>query len=175
MTIDKLFRKTQLYLNTFCKALPDRSVGSEGNREATSLFEKELSLLGWETELAEFDAIDWEGNGAILKTEDRSFNVFVSPFSLDFKGEASLVSASTIHEIETAGAGNRILLLHGNIAREQLMPKNFVFYNPDEHRKIISALEQTAPAAIISATEYDFSLYGMGEFRGVRKNARTIT
>jgi hypothetical protein len=33
----------------------------------------------------------------------------------------------------------------------------------------------TAVNVCITLGEYDFSLYGMGEFRGVRKNARTIT
>jgi len=32
-----------------------------------------------------------------------------------------------------------VLLLRGEIAKEQLMPKNFTFYNPDEHKRIIRA------------------------------------
>jgi len=32
------------------------------------------------------------------------------------------------------------------------MPKNFPFYNPEEHQKIISLLEQKNPSAIITAT-----------------------
>lgn len=47
---------------------------------------------------------------------------------------------------------DKILLLHGEIAKEQLMPKNFVFYNPEEHQRIYRLLEEKHPAAIISAT-----------------------
>jgi aminopeptidase YwaD len=32
------------------------------------------------------------------------------------------------------------------------MPKNFVFYNPEHHQKIVTLLEERAPAAIITAT-----------------------
>ena len=41
----------------------------------------------------------------------------------------------------------------GDICAEQLMPKNFVFYNPDHHKRIYAFLEEKMPAAIITATE----------------------
>ena len=40
------------------------------------------------------------------------------------------------------------------------MPKNFVFYNPEEHQRIISLLEQGQPAAIVCATGRNSSLAG---------------
>jgi aminopeptidase YwaD len=45
-----------------------------------------------------------------------------------------------------------ILLLHGPICSEQLMPKNFVFYNPEHHQEVVHLLEKRNPAAIITAT-----------------------
>jgi aminopeptidase YwaD len=50
--------------------------------------------------------------------------------------------------------------LYGKIAKEQLMPKNFVFYNPEEHQQIISSLENSKVKAIISATGRNPSLAG---------------
>jgi aminopeptidase YwaD len=155
-----LLQKSQHYLETMCNTIKERCVGSNGNREATSFFEKELSALGWRTELAEFDAIDWEDNGALLKSDQGNFELLVSPYSLPFSGEAELVSASTIEELEKTNAKNRILFLHGDIAREQLMPKNFVFYNPEEHQRIIKALENSGAKAIISATGRNAALAG---------------
>jgi aminopeptidase YwaD len=52
------------------------------------------------------------------------------------------------------------MLLHGEIAREQLMPKNFVFYNPEEHQRIISLLERGEPKAVLCATGRNASLAG---------------
>ncbi len=54
----------------------------------------------------------------------------------------------------------KVLFLHGEIAKEQLMPKNFVFYNPEEHQQIISLLEQGRPSAIVCATGRNAALAG---------------
>jgi len=153
-------QKSQHYLEKMCNTIKERSVGSNGNREATSFFEKELSILGWHTEMSEFDAIDWEDNGALLKSDKGNFELLVSPYSLPFRGEAELVSASTIEELEKTDTKNKIVFLHGDLAKEQLMPKNFVFYNPEEHQRIIKALENSGAKAIISATGRNAALAG---------------
>ncbi len=44
------------------------------------------------------------------------------------------------------------MLVRGELAREQLMPKNFPFYQPEEHQRIIHLLEAQKPLAIIAAT-----------------------
>jgi len=46
------------------------------------------------------------------------------------------------------------------ICSEQLMPKNFIFYNPDHHKKIYALLEEKQPAAIITATAKKPELVG---------------
>jgi aminopeptidase YwaD len=65
------------------------------------------------------------------------------------------------------------LLMRRTICSEQLMPKNFVFYNPEHHQKIIALLESRKPAGIITATErrpeqvgalYPFPLIVDGDF-----------
>ena len=155
-----LYEKSMSYLDTLCNEIGERCVGSDGNRKATDFFRKVLSSLGWRTESTAFDAIDWEEDGATLTCEGDSYNVLVSPYSNGFRGEAELVSASTLRELENIKAGNRIVLLHGTIAREQLMPKNFVFYNPAEHQKIIGALEKSGAEAIICATGRNAALAG---------------
>jgi len=48
---------------------------------------------------------------AILKTGEREFNVLVSPYSPGFKGEAELISTSTIGELEEINAVGKIILL----------------------------------------------------------------
>jgi len=157
---DKLYKKCVLDLKTLCEEIPERSVGSEGNRRATSYFEKELSSSGWQTEISELDVMDWEDGGAALQVADQSFNVLASPYSPGCSVQAPLVSVSCLEELERKDLSGKILLLHNEIAKEQLMPKNFVFYNPEEHQKIIALLEQMQPAAIISATSRNAALAG---------------
>jgi aminopeptidase YwaD len=160
MEKDKLYQKCVSYVKMLCEEIPERSVGCEGNRRASSFFEKELSSLDWQTEISELDVMDWEDGGATLQVADQSYNVLVSPYSLGCSVQAPLISASCLDEIQRQEITGNILLLYGDIAKEQLMPKNFVFYNPEEHQNIIALLEQKQPAAIISATGRNAALAG---------------
>ncbi len=160
MMNEDLYSGSLRYLDHFCNTIGERCVGSDGNRQATCYFASELSRLGWDTETAGFDAIDWEDGGAYLSCDGEDFLVFTGPYSLAFKGKATLVAAGSLEELEKTDFAGKILLLYGEIAKEQLMPKNFVFYNPPEHRQIISLLEQGKPAAIISATGRNAALAG---------------
>lgn len=127
---------------------------------ATRFFEKEISSFGWHTERQEFEAIDWEDGGATLHADGSSFQVFPSPYSLGCEVEAPLAGASGVEELARLEMSGRILFIHGEIAKEQLMPKNFAFYNPEEHQQIISTLEKGGPEAIISATGRNAALAG---------------
>lgn len=158
--IEKYFTKSLSYLNILCKEISDRSVGSEGNRAATRFFKDEVSSLGWDTEISELDVIDWENSGANLQIENSFYNVFASPYSLSCQAKALLTGASCIEELERQDVRGTILLLHNGIAKEQLMPKNFTFYNPPEHQRIIALLEAKQPVAIITATGRNASLAG---------------
>ena len=152
--------KASSYLNILCKEIAERSVGTEGNRMATTFFETTISSFGWETEKQQFDAMDWEDGGATLRANDQTFKVLVSPYSNGIKTNAELVAASSISELEKIHAKGKIILLHGEIAREQLMPINFVFYNPERHQRIISLLENSGVSAIITATGRNAALAG---------------
>jgi aminopeptidase YwaD len=152
--------KSSKYLQTLCVQIADRSVGSEGNRAATQYYENIASSLGWKTESQEFDAMDWIDGGASLTCEADRFRVFVSPYSLGCNTEGQLISLSSIDELETTDICGKIVLIHGELAKEQLMPKNFIFYNPQEHQHIISLLEKGEPQALICATGRNASLAG---------------
>jgi aminopeptidase YwaD len=160
MNTENLISTAGRYLNIFCVEINERSVGTDGNRKATAFFEKEISSFGWATELQEFEAMDWEEGGATLLAGSKSFNVLVSPYSAGTKATAVLTAASTFSELESLDTKDKIIFLHGEIAREQLMPKNFVFYNPEHHKKTISLLENCGATAIIAATDRNASLAG---------------
>jgi aminopeptidase YwaD len=150
----------QAILVKLCQEIPERCVGSKGNRMATRYFEEEAAASGWEIKREEFEAMDWEDGGAHLTVEDQSFDVFASPYSLGCEVQAELISASTLEDLEHKEFTGRVMLLHGEIAKEQLMPKNFVFYNPEEHQRIISLLEAGRPIALLCATGHNASLAG---------------
>lgn len=150
----------QKYLKFLCEELPQRPVGSEGNRLATSFFGNTVKAFGWDLEETEFSALDWQEEGAELQVEGVNYQVYPSPYAQGCDLRGRLAAAGTLEELETCQGKGNILLIHGELAREQLMPKNFVFYNPEEHQRIISLLEEIHPAAILSATSRNAALAG---------------
>jgi len=147
-------------LRKLCADIPERCVGSDGNRQATRFFAQEIASFGWEVQTRQFEAMDWENGGANLRVDETDFDVLVSPYSLGCNVEAQLVSAASVDELVALDAEGKILFLHGDIAKEQLMPKNFVFFNPEEHQRIVALLEKGKPAAIVCATGRNPALSG---------------
>jgi len=160
MPTTNMLENAERYLHRLCLEISNRRVGSAGNREATAFFSDITSAHGFKTEFQEFSCIDWIEKGARLITGDDEFEVFVSPYSLSADVRAPLIQATTIEELETVQAAGKILLLRGELAKEQLMPKAFPFYNPDHHQHIVSTLERISPLAIITATTRNPELAG---------------
>ncbi|MBT8349965.1 MAG: M28 family peptidase, partial [Deltaproteobacteria bacterium] len=114
----------------------------------------------WAVEETLLNVMDWKTNGAKLLCGQNSYEVFSSPYSLGCSTTGELVSISTLDELENEEISGKILLLHGEIAREQIMPKYFVFYNPEKHQRVISILEKSGVKAIICATGHNPALAG---------------
>ena len=135
-------------------------MGSEGNRAATGFFAGVAGAHGFRVEAPEFRCIDWVDGGANLASGSESFEVLASPYSLGVRVDAPLTVISKVEELEASELANTVLLLRGEIAREQLMPVNFPFYNPEEHQRIISLLRAGNPLAIVAATSRNPELAG---------------
>ncbi len=173
--MDELYltNKLESYLDYLCNQVSNRHVGSEGNHQATKYFEKVISSFGFKTSSPPFDCIDWEFGAVLLEVGGKKWNAHVSPYSLPCDIEAELVPVSNIDELENGDITSKIVLLHGDIAREQILPKNYVFYNPEEHQIIHRILEEKQPAALICATGknpqlagsmYPFPMFEDGDF-----------
>jgi len=173
MKPDDYAAKAESYLKALCSVKPNRRTGSAGNREATAFLASALRSYGYEIDATPFECLDYDRGPARMERAGDSFEAYVSPYSLGCDVSAELVVASTMEELERAGCGGKLLLLRGAICSEQLMPKNFVFYNPEHHQKIIALLEWQKPVGIVTATErkpeqvgalYPFPLIVDGDF-----------
>jgi aminopeptidase YwaD len=152
--------KCEDYLNRLCREIQQRPVGSTGNQQANAFFQEIVEKFGWKVESTPFKALDWRSDGAELQIGPEYFQVYPSPYSTGCSLNAELVAAGTLTELENCFASGKLLLLHDELAREQLMPKNFVFYNPEEHQRIITLLEEKEPGAILAATSRNAALAG---------------
>jgi aminopeptidase YwaD len=156
----EMISQAQEFLSRLCVEIPSRRVGSEGNRAATTAFAEVARAHGFEVETPEFDCIDWSEEGADLTAGGATFEVYPSPYSLGVRAEAPLAVVSTIEELKSAETANGILLVRGALTREQLMPVNFPFYNPEEHQRILALLRAKRPLAIVAATSRNPELAG---------------
>jgi aminopeptidase YwaD len=161
-------------LHKLCVEIPERPVGSAGNLNATEYFRNVISDWGWEIKSVEFPAVDWEPGTAFLRTMDGiETRLQVSPYSRGTNISARLESAASLEELHQKDITGNVVLLHGQIAREQIMPKNFIFYNPDHHRELITLLEKSNPAGLITASSknsasagglYPYPMFEDGDF-----------
>lgn len=144
------------FLKRMTVDIDDRSVASDGNRAATAYFEAQLAHHGWITRAQWFGAMDWSGNKAALTSGDgRTFQVFPSPYAPGVEASGRLMALSTLEDLDRADASGALLLLHGDVAREPLMPKNFPFFTVEHHQRIIAGLEASGATAIMTATAAD--------------------
>lgn len=173
MVKESLLKKAEEHMHYLCSVLPDRRVGGEGNRLATTYLKEKIEGSGWITEETILRVTDWSTRGARLDCGPLSFEVLSSPYSNGCSVRGELVTVENYDDLQTKDISGKIVLLYGMIAKEQIMPKNFVFYNPEEHRQIIAALEEKRPAALICATGrdpacaggvYPFPLFEDGDF-----------
>jgi len=159
MTRD-LAGEAQRHLQRLCVEIATRTVGSAGNRAATDYVAAQLGRHGFAIEQQEFSCMHWTQSGARLTVAGEDVAVHASPYTLGGRVSAPLVVVETIDALESADVTGSIVLLRGEIAREQLFPKNFPFVSMDEHKRIIAALESKQPRAIVAATSRNPQLAG---------------
>ncbi len=152
--------KIQAYLEELCEHIPNRHVGSPGNRAATDFFAKTIASFGFATDCPEFECIDWDHGEVQLQAGNETLTALISPYSLGCRLTAPLVEVSTLDELEHTDTSGQILLIRGDLAQEQLIPTNYPFYIPSAYPELVSLLEQKQPVAIIAATTKNPELAG---------------
>lgn len=168
-----LEQKAQEYLNFLCLELDNRRTGSPQNQMAVDFVASKLKTLGFELDESCFECLDWHSGQVSLIVNGEAVEARISPYSNSIEIEAPLVHIKSLEDLQRSDLRGKIGLLTGELAKEQLMPKNFPFYNPQHHQQIIAALEAQAPAALIAATGknpdlagglYPFPLFEDGDF-----------
>lgn len=137
----------------FLKAIvKERPVGSDANQSVLKLIEEEASQRGCEVSLLPFSCTYWIKGRSYMEVGGVSQEIYPSPFTKPYNGVGELAVIHTLKELAAAECSGKVLLLYGDISKEPLMPKDFPFYYPEEHRQIIDLLEEKKPLAVIAAT-----------------------
>ncbi|MGI6248323.1 MAG: M28 family peptidase [Acutalibacteraceae bacterium] len=129
-----------------------RPVGSTTNHEITEYIGTYLESIGYAVDRKPFSCKRWEVGASHLTISDKKVSVQVSPYSKAFSGKREVVIVSNIKDLENTECEDKILVLKGELTMEQLQPKDYPFYYPDEHKALIECLENKKPCAIITVT-----------------------
>ncbi|NLW48512.1 MAG: M28 family peptidase [Firmicutes bacterium] len=160
MEKEMMLRQIKTDLIEICVNTGNRHVGSQGNRDVGEYLAGRMAQAGFQVTMPEFDCIDWEHGEIVLRTGNSPVEAFISPYSPSCELESFLVTAANIDELENKDFTGKIALFHGELCREQIAPRNFEFYNPDEHKRILRALDRKQPLAVIAITSRNPELAG---------------
>ncbi len=139
------------HLDELCRH-PDRRIGGPGNHAAVDHVEAALAANGFAVDATDFEAIAWEPGPARLEAGGRTWPISSGPYTNPCDVRAPMRAAATLADLERGDHAGAILLLHGDLVAEQLPPKNFPFYDAPELRRILAAIEDATPAAVVAAT-----------------------
>lgn len=153
-------------------AYPCRPLGSDANAGLLAFMDGFFRDAGLEAISLPFDCAFWTYGASSLQIAGKDYPILTGPFSPPVSGAGRVLRIRTVEELVAADMKDAILLLHGELAAEALMSKDFPFYYPDEHKRIIDTLETGAPTAVIAVTGQDpmsgqnpFPMFEDGNFR----------
>ena len=129
-----------------------RPVGSPANRQALSHLCALAEQSGFYTHELPFECLSWEYGPSSLRTGGASLPIYPGPYSPPLWGDYRVVRVSSVEELRETEFRAALLVMHGALAAEPLMPTDFPFYFPDKHREIIDLLHAGAPAGILAVT-----------------------
>ena len=148
----KMREQIEQYLQVLCNEIGERPTGSEANQKAVDYVSKEFEKCGCQVQRQRFDCMDWIHRECNLMVEGKQVGIFPAPYSLACDVQGKIVCINSLDELRRTEITDKIVLLCGELASEPLMPKSFVFWNPDEHKETISLLENGKPLAVLTVS-----------------------
>lgn len=148
----KLAEKIEHHLKVLCEDIGARPTGSQANFAAVEYVCKEFEKYGLCVQQQAFDCMDWSHGSCRLIVCDKELPILPAPYSLPCDVQGELICVNSLSELRSAQITGKIVLLGNALASEPLMPKSFVFWNPEEHKEIISLLETGDPLAVLTVS-----------------------
>jgi aminopeptidase YwaD len=143
------------HLRLLVEGVGPRPPGSPANRRAAAYASQVLAGAGLAVAEQPFSTRWWTPGAGRLEARGRTIELAPDPFSLpcDVRGLTRRVGTmADLEALEPDPA--RILVLHDELTREQLMPLAFPFLEVPAHARVRAALERLGPAAVISVSDH---------------------
>lgn len=115
------------HLKTICEEIGARPTGSLENQRAVSYATMCFREYGFDVTLNSFNCMDWVNEGAVLKLGDEAVEVLASDYSAPCNLVADYMCIESVEALREIDLEGKIAVLYGELCKEPLMPKNFVF------------------------------------------------
>lgn len=125
-----------------------RPTGSRRNEDTSDYIYTQLQSYGYSPQRQWFDCIDWVSKKSLLIIDGKRFDIMAADYSLGCSIDGRIVPIQHVEELRGRDTVGAVLLLCNQT--EALSPKNFIFYNPEEHKELIAALEGSRAKAVIT-------------------------
>lgn len=145
-------KRIERHLNVLCNEIGARPTGSKANQAAVEYVCEEFKRAGLNVLKQEFDCMDWSEGGGTLTIEGQDILTAPAPYSLPCNVQGELICIHTLEELRITPISGKIVLLCDALAAEPLMPKSFIFWNPEEHKEIIALLERGGAQAVLTVS-----------------------
>jgi aminopeptidase YwaD len=149
---ESLVHTIERHLEALVTGHPDRHPGRPGNVAANDYVEHVFAEHGWSIDSEDFEALDCEIGEARLTVDGDEFAIIAGPYTTPVDAGGRLLPIDSLEALEATDLAGAVVLLHGDIAADQLFPKSFDFIEAPEHRRIYELLEAGGPVAVIGAT-----------------------
>ena len=143
------------HLRVLVEDVGARPPGSPANERACDHAAEVLRSCGLEVVEHPFITRWWEPGDGRVETPDGALDAPPNPYSpaCDVQGHVQRVERLAGLEVLEPDPA-RVLVLHGELTREQLLPAAFPFLDLPAHTRIRAALQRLRPAAVVSLSEH---------------------
>lgn len=145
-------KRIERHLDVLCNEIGARPTGSKMNQAAVEYVCEEFKRAGLSVLKQEFDCMDWSEGGGTLTIEGQDILTAPAPYSLPCNVQGELICIHTLEELRITPISGKIVLLCDALAAEPLMPKSFIFWNPEEHKETIALLERGGAQAVLTVS-----------------------
>jgi len=139
-------------MNVIASQIGVRPVGTEANASLLKYVKALASSYGYKTTTLPFECKIWNKGVSNLTINNKTYGIYPSPFSQPYKGECEIIFADSVETLQKADCAGKVVAICGTLANDAIMPKNFPFFFPEEHKFLIELLESKQPAAILAFT-----------------------
>jgi len=144
--------RTQDVLRKLAREIGARPTGTDANEAANRYLEGIARDLGFEVTVLHFDCRRWEYGPSTAVADGQTVPIHPGPFSAPLRGRFPVTMVDRLEDLRRAGVTGRLLVIRGELAHDPLMPRDFPFYYPDEHREILDLLLEKQPAGVLALT-----------------------